>query len=151
MWNVINLLTSRSKPLDNLFFKGFKIGKKKLRVDKRGQRSLNFPTFCLAFIRSLYHARQDWWCNRSQLINGKKWAAETWPYGSGSQLPVSPSGSCWKKKRPVPVFSLNSYDYMPFFFFFKVWIACKLKKKKKRFVYWSCHWSLLATQGKLIF
>lgn len=45
----------------------------------------------------------------------------------------TPSIPIWKlleKKTPVPVFFLNSYDYMPFFFF-KVWTACSLKKKKK--------------------
>lgn len=45
----------------------------------------------------------------------------------------TPSIPIWKlleKKPPVPAFFLNSYDYMPFFFF-KVWTACSLKKKKK--------------------
>lgn len=52
----------------------------------------------------------------------------------------TPSIPIWKlleKKPPMPVFFLNSYDYMPFFF---LSLNCvQLKEKKKRFVYWSCH------------
>lgn len=95
----------------------------------KGQRLLNFQTFALASIRYLCHAQQRWWSNQSQLINDKKWAAETGPCGSGSQLPVSLSGT-WRgkkwKKKAVHVFLPNSYDYIvnPFW-------NCVFKKKKK--------------------
>lgn len=44
------------------------------------------------------HTQQHRRSNQSQLVNGTEWAAETRPYGSGSQLPVCPSGTCQKKK-----------------------------------------------------